>query len=206
MINKSKERVEKFSVTKSSSSWCLKGDASSLLFTPLASKSSKGCSLVFLDVSRGNVQWMRWNGGESWFPRQINVLGTTFVKDSRWFGRWKVVKIEEQLGQQCLGVRADWWASGRIGRLGRFLESFLAIFLKETWMNLPPAPPPCLSSVPCPLFSSLFSQPIPFYSQVKDNEIRRPSGKGFSMVGKQDGDGLMAALPMWTAGDWSAPP
>jgi hypothetical protein len=39
-----------------------------------------------------------------------------------------------------------------------------------------------------------FQPANPLSSQVKDNEIRRPSGKVFSMVGKQDGDGLMAAL------------
>jgi hypothetical protein len=111
-----------------------------------------------------------------------------------------VVEIEEQLGSKhwasgrIMGVRTDWAAGQNSGELS-------CNFSEGNVNDLLSAPPPCLSSVPCPLFSSLFSQPIPFYSQVKDNEIRRPSGKGFSMVGKQDGDGLMAALPMWTAGD-----
>ena len=105
-------------------------DVSRMMLAPsssllLASKTPKVCFLVLLDVSRENVWWMRWNGAESWLPKQINVLGTTFVKDSRWFGWWKVVKIEDQIGQPTLGVRALQVGVRTDGTSGQILESFV---------------------------------------------------------------------------------
>ena len=119
-------------------------DVSRMMLAPsssllLASKTPKVCFLVLLDVSRENVWWMRWNGAESWLPKQINVLGTTSVKDSRWFGWWKVVKIEDYSrstgkGVRALqvGVRTD-WTSGQIfkGLVERILGNFLQWFVND---------------------------------------------------------------------------
>ena len=65
---------------------------------------------------------MKWNGGENWLPRQINVLGTTFVKDSKWFGWWKMVKMAK-----------SWMRSG--GSELTVFERVLGYFLCEWMMN-----------------------------------------------------------------------
>ena len=124
-------------------------DVSRMMLAPssallLASKTSKVCFLVLLDVSRENVWWMRWNGAESWLPKQINVLGTTFVKDSRWFGWWKMVKIEDYSrstgkGVRALyvGVRTDWTSGQLLWRLGeRFSCNFSQWFVNDRFQPI----------------------------------------------------------------------
>ena len=147
--------------------------SSSLL---LASKSPKVCSLVLLDVSRENVWWMRWNDAESWLPKQINVLGTTSVKDSRWFGSWKMVKIEDYSRAASQGVRALYvgvrtdWTSGQIlkGFLERILDNFLQWFVNDCFQVISAAYPQSFLHNFSP-FSNPMSLPPP---KVKDKETK----------------------------------
>jgi hypothetical protein len=71
------------------------------------------------------VEWW-WNGEESWSSRQINVLGTTFVKNPKWFGWWKMVKM------------ANFWLRSGGSEL-TILRAFLGYFLYGS-MNDSPLP------------------------------------------------------------------